>query len=229
DFFYLGGLVSLGFAVVLFRFFQGRLWRTQPPLVWVLLWFAILITGISLPGKYFAHYGYQLFPPFVLFAAAMFTRFVLPGDVFRARVVRGAAIFLVITLPVTNYLKQKHHFDEPDHAKMIADYLNAKQEEGLTIYLDGYKHIIYYLTESPVLTRYVHPSLMYKTDHIKAIGLDVIGETTKIMQQRPRYILYREAPTNYLIQHFLENDYELEQSFPDDVHLFRIKDHGKQS
>ena len=73
------------------------------------------------------------------------------------------------------------------------------------------------------LTPYYHPSLLYKEDHLKALGISQEIELKRIANQQPEFILYKRNPSSQFVQNLIQNNYVLDKKFNNEIFLFKRK------
>jgi 4-amino-4-deoxy-L-arabinose transferase-like glycosyltransferase len=174
----------------------------------ILLWFTLVLVVILLPGNPFGHYFVQLMLP-ISFLAGEF--FAIPVDTLpkwikwlrKPRIGYSLLILLVIT---QIGLQKKDYYDRKDPPKLVAQYLNENLEEGDQIYTTE-DHIIYHLCNRLPLIRYVHPSLFWREKHIKAMEIPLEEELAKIIDAKPRYLIFRDPPESKRFKSYREQYY----------------------
>ena len=187
----------------LLRFFPVTLWffycsknRTVtgpalPVLSWI--WAVCAVVVIILPGKLFYHYFIQLMVPFSLLAGSFFdARRTLPKALAWMR--RGKIVYplLVIALAAHLFFQKKDLIDKKDYVRDVAAWLNERLEPGDKIYTGNYHQILYLLTGTTSPTPYVHSSLIWDAKNNHALMIEQETEWKKILEQQPRFILYKQ-------------------------------------
>ena len=108
-------------------------------------------------------------------------------------------------------MQKKDFLDKSDVPKAVAHYLSSKLEKGDQIYTGDAHQIIYHLLDKKSLTPYVHPSLLWNEDHAQALRIDPSGEISKVMDQRPAFILAQKEKTwDGMIITRYRTDYQLD-------------------
>lgn len=167
-------------------------WRVTGPSLPVLsvLWGSLTLIIVLVPGKFFGHYFIQVMAPLSLLAGSFFDR---RRDVPRSISWMRKPSFIYtafIALLLVNMGFQKADFiDKRDYPKEVAAYLNEMLQPGDILFTGNYHHIIYLLTGTLSPTPYVHRSLMWDAENIKALKIDQETELKKILQQNPRFIV----------------------------------------
>lgn len=194
---------------------------------WVLLisWTVLAWLGITMTGKFFFHYYFQALPPLCLFALTFFM--IKPQDQLRRFFLYKwwypAAIFSgLLTVSWTNQYIQI--LSKPDYTGMIYDELKKHWRSGDQIYTTD-QSILYYLLDCQPPTRYVHTSILFNRDLIRAYEVNTGHEFANIVSQKMNYyVISRNVPA--LIKEDIRKHFELIKIFPDNIRLFRRRKSG---
>ena len=131
DFFYLGGAVSLSFAVTLIRGFGGEGYFKRFSYMHILLlWMGGILFATACVGKNYTHYLYQAFPPFCLFAAQLFNPLTNLSSYTINKWSIGLFLFIVVSIPIVDFIKIKALFSKPDIPQQIAKYISNNTVEN---------------------------------------------------------------------------------------------------
>lgn len=191
----------------------GALWARQPEsrqlrhFCW--LWLGCTALMVILPGKMFGHYHIQLMPPATLLAAS----FLYPGTAVAAGLRKWswrllAALWLAV--PVIHW---DNYHERPDEARQVADYLAPLLEPDDLIYPGDFHQILYHLLDRPVLSPYVHSSLLYYDHHIYALEADIAAEARSLFSLQPRFVLLRQEHHDNEIKQQFRETYRLRHTF----------------
>ncbi len=184
-----------------------------------LLWSALVLLAILLPGKWYGHYYIQFMLPFSFVAGSFFafpaTQFPKPlSTLLRPRV--GFTI-LSLLIMLNMYQQKKDCLDKPDHPKTISKYLEGKLEKEDRIYTSVSHQVLYHLLDKESPTKYVHPSLFWEQKHIRALEVNVEEELAKITEPPPRYIIWRTDRKDDRLDSFLYKNYLLVKTVGKDL------------
>jgi 4-amino-4-deoxy-L-arabinose transferase-like glycosyltransferase len=192
-------------------------WRVTGPSLPVLsvLWGGLALIIVLVPGKFFGHYFIQVMAPMSLLAGSFFDRrrevpksiawMRKPAFVYPALI---AIIFLTLGFQKADFISKQ------DYPKEVAAFLNQRLQPGDILYSGNYHHIIYLLTGTSSPTPYIHRSLLWDAENIKALNIDQEAELQKILQQKPRFILIgKPVPEDNILTLTLASSYKLIQTF----------------
>lgn len=193
---------------------------------WILfvIWTVMTWIGVASTGKFFFHYYFQLLPPLCLFALTWFmfdynNRW------------KGLKSFLIrniywifaalILLSWSNQYWQV--IRKPDVTRLIVDQLREQWMPDDLIYTSD-KNILYYLLDVPPPTRFIHTTVLYNSELIRAYQVDVEKEFQSIVEQHMNYyVLLKES--HPIIEKDVRENFELIQVYPGEVRLYgRIED-----
>jgi len=199
-----------------FLYCAGK-WRVTGPSLPVLsvLWGGLALIIVLVPGKFFGHYFIQVMAPMSLLAGSFFDR---RREVPKwLRWMRKPAFIYpaLIVLVLINMGFQKADFiDKRDYPREVAAFLKERLQPGDILYTGNYHHITYLLTSTSSPTPYVHRSLMWDAENIKAINIDQDVELEKILLQKPRFILTgKSLPTDNILSSTLASSYKVIKTF----------------
>lgn len=215
------------FPITFWFIYCASKWRVVGPSLPLLsgLWFALALIIVLVPGKFFGHYFIQVMAPMSLLAGSFFDhRRELHKSIAWMR--KPAVVYpLLLVLIVINISFQKKDFiDQRDYPKEIAAYLNERLKPDDKIYTGNYHHILYLLTGKDSPTPYVHRSLIWDKENIKAIGIDQNAELEKILAQNPRFIVMaKPVPADNLLSITLASSYEVVKTFDKKATVYERK------
>lgn len=203
--------LNLRFLPVSFMFYYALLHRNTLPVVrrLGLLWGALVLIPILLPGKFFGHYFIQFFLPFSFVAGEFFAR---PAEelprmlrpVFRPKL--GYSL-LALVLAANFYFHKKDYLDRPDTPRQLAAVLKPMLGEEDVLYLGNYHQIVYYLLRKQSPSPYVHRGLLWTEEHQEALGIDTDREVRRIFDANPRIVVVQDSIPNALFNQILEKEY----------------------
>ena len=204
-------------------------WRNTPKLKqrgFILL--AIFLCGIEISllkgGAAYSHYLIQL-TPFLSLAAAAFLNALLNSPI-RWLITCAIVLALVTSTPriiagyqiiISRFLEQKPLSYGP--AYEIAAYLIQENSSREPVYIMN-DHIVYWLMDTPPMSKLVHPSLFtddYLLKYIDGAEISPEREMAKILAQKPKFIvktkelLYLSDKTvaHHLLTETLQTQYQL--------------------
>ena len=212
-------LVTVG-QWVAFR--QHWMMRSQ----WVLFlgWTIFSWIGIAITGKFFFHYYFQALPVMCLFALTWFmvnyNGFWYGTKVFIRDKIYWIFGLMTVVVWINQYLQVLR---KPDITEMIYKHLEKDWKAGDIIYTTD-KNVLYYLLKSDIPTRYIHTSVIYDDELIKAYEVDVQKELQQIVdRQIDYYVILKNA--HPILEVDITENFRLEKEFPNAVKLYyRIKD-----
>ncbi len=183
-------------------------------------WMAAAGAAALLTGKHFLHYYFQLLLP-LCFALSG-----LPGSglrleswALRPRVLTWLAAGLLawsFTLQFTAFARR------PDLPEAAAEYLKTRMRPADRLYCNQ-STVLYFLLEKTPPTRYVHPTLLTKPEHIEAAGIRPEVEFQKIIGQKPRFFVL-EKPVPPQVQKHVERHCRLERTLGGQLLVYRRVD-----
>ncbi|WP_338661215.1 hypothetical protein VQH23_13300 [Pararoseomonas sp. SCSIO 73927] len=184
-----GLLLPLGLAAVL-GLRQGWREATGAPrrraLGFVAGWSAAAVLGVLLFGTYYNHYALPLLLPLSVAAAPLLGRPLQdPGA--RAWKVPAAPALLALGAVATIVPAILHLRSRGDGSEVRA--LAAAVRPGATLYVFDGESILYFLTRSPLPTRYVFPTHLNDRREASGIGVDPVAELRRVLASRPDYVV----------------------------------------
>lgn len=218
DFIYLTGVIAICFFAVIINLTKQNLLKHKALVYW-LIWVSFSIFGACYSGKNFYHYLYPIFPAFSLISGYIFAENYFKSIKFQLYLKKSVVIVLFVSIPVVGILKVNKLFNKPDYPKIIAEYVGKEP-----LFVDNYYHIVHHYNNTLPLSSYYHPSLLYKADHINAIGINPAIEIEKIFNKKPTYVLYKISPSSHSVQNHLLKNYYLDKTFGENVFLFKRKE-----
>lgn len=215
------------FPVTLWFVYCAWHWRTtgkELPLL-SCIWGMLAMIIILIPGKLFYHYFIQFMLPMSLLAGSFFDRRREPGRVLAwMRNPKIGYPLLIIGSLVILYFQKVDFVDKRDYPREVAAWLKTRLQPGDKIYTGNYHQIIYYLTGTDSPTPYIHSSLIWSEENNGALGISREEECRKILDQRPRYIMFnKKFPKNNPMLSALQTDYTLVNLFDGVMHLYERK------
>ncbi|MCI5057411.1 MAG: glycosyltransferase family 39 protein [Flavobacteriales bacterium] len=185
---YLTGFIGVNALIVLIFARPSRFSNKEKTgFILCLIWFVSCLAGAVFTRKYFTHYLYVCFPAMALISAFIVHPVVVISSKWKTRIKHILVVTIALFIPSLGYLKYKTLFSKPDIPKEIAEIVNRDEDRSLFV-MKG-PHIVYHLVEELPPTKYYHPSLIYKADHISALEIDITKEYKKVFQSKPKYLL----------------------------------------
>jgi hypothetical protein len=185
-------------------------------------WGGLVMIIILLPGKLFGHYFIQFLLPFSLLAGNFFDSRMVPGR--GLAWMRKASVgfpILALLIIVNTFYQKKDYYDKRDYPKEIAAFLNAQLKPGDIIYTGDFHPITYLLTDTQSPTPYIHRSLIWTQDNSDALGIQPEEEWTKILNQRPRFIItHKQIEESEILKTSLRDSYRMIKSFGNQVKVY---------
>jgi len=192
-------------------------------------WFLFVWIGISMPAKWFGHYMHQLYLPVAFFApwfligsSAIYERALEK----RRKLINYASLGLLLFLSIRIFFMFYLYVVKDDIPREIALFLSERISVNDTVYVDRDKHVLYLLLDKEVPTKYIHPTLISRTEHVKALNIDADREMEKILRKSPKFlIIYKDHPSKVLQKEIAEN-YKLVKKYrakKDDIHIYEKK------
>lgn len=155
-------------------------------------WLAVGALAVSAPGFFFDHYFLILLPPLSVMSAIgvlAVARFVAPG---RVPLVMGVLVAAVASAPFLVHL-QMHlapgfHLNLPDVSTRVARAIRAEMRPGDVVFVANAQPVIYFLTGSPLPTRFPFPAhLTGGFGNLAGVNMD--AEVARVLETRPRFIV----------------------------------------
>lgn len=216
------------FPLTIWYFISLWYWRITGPALpfFALLWGALAMFIILVPGKLFGHYFLQFLLPMSLLAGSFFDdRRPLSGV---WRWIRRPGIgwpILIVMIVLNIFFQKKDYYDKPDYPRLVAAFLKERLEPGDILYTGDYHHIVYHLTGMKSPTAYIHRSLIWDADNYEALGITADEAFDNIFLQKPRFVLVeKELKPDKPVYHYLLTSYTLIRNFDDKVLVYeRVK------
>ncbi|MBK7870660.1 MAG: glycosyltransferase family 39 protein [Saprospiraceae bacterium] len=187
----------------------------------IITWSLAVLYIIILPGKLFDHYFIQFMLPFALMAGSFFDERRQWDSwlkkIFTPRI--GYPILIILMIANTLFYK-KDYLDKPDYATQMAEYLDNKIQPKDKIYTGNYHQIIYHLLNKESLTHYIHRSLIWDQENANALEINQTKELFKILQQKPRFIIYQGKFLNSAFAAYVKKNYRPLKRFPEEIKIY---------
>lgn len=182
------------------------------------LWFAFAWIAIFMTGKRFFHYYIQSIPVLALFSAIAINA--LLGNWLFAKAVRMlATAVLLISSVLWSQTSQLRRYKDPEFRMMYKELKNEFDEDE-KVYIQQ-ANILYFLFDKRPMQRYVHNSLMFNREHIRAFGIENDVEYSRIMDEAPEHLIMPLRGNPGFEQDFMDH-YEIEHFYSEDfVHWSR--------
>ena len=104
-------------------------------------------------------------------------------------------------------MKIASKFGKPDYPRLVGEYLADKNIPDLRVHVDNYRHVIHFYTNTFPLSKYYHPSLLYRKSHLEVLQISSNEEIDNIMAQQPHYVVYKNSPSSDYMYHQLKVAY----------------------
>lgn len=176
-----------------------------------ILWIALVLFAIYIPGKEFSHYTIQLMLPFSLLAGLFFHPN-LTIDRFTSSVYnkKTGYIILGILLLVIQAINFNDDILKPDYPREIAQVIAEEIEPAERVYVSNYHQIIYYLLDQASPTKFIHSNLLFTSTHL-AFKINAKDEIRRIMDTRPEFVVVQNH--NVQMKTFLGSEYQVIRQF----------------
>ncbi|MCB9264536.1 MAG: glycosyltransferase family 39 protein [Lewinellaceae bacterium] len=186
-----------------------------------LLWAALVLLGVLLPGKLFGHYFIQFMLPFCFLAGEFFsiTREALPKGLRWLRRPKIGYPLLGLLLLTNLVLQYKDYYLKTDYPRQSAAFLAPRLSPGDVVYTAN-DQIIYHLLGTLPPLPYVHPSLFWEEQHIRALEIGREAEIERLKAKQPRFLLFRNPEYEVPFRELLENEYRLTEQIADRVNVY---------
>lgn len=186
----------LKFLPILVFFYWGLFDKKTPKPVKILgfSWYVMAWIIVILPGKKFNHYYLQIIPVVCLIIPYAI-RHLVTWKQFSLKTQSKILVFcslLVLGIAIGN---QSYFWTSRDIAKEIAEDLKPIIHDNDIIFTDAKIHLTYYLLGLKPPSKYVHPTLIFL--HTEAYGISTEIEMNKILDQEPRFIIYRKGNPHF--------------------------------
>ncbi len=224
----LGNLVffldfNLRFLPVAFFFYYALFSRRAhlPSQQFGLLWAALALAGVLLPGKLFGHYFVQFMLPFSFLAGEFFgiAANELPKGLRWIRRPKVGYTLLGLILLANLFLQYKDYYLKTDYPRQAAAYIAPQLAPEDVVYTTN-DQIIYHLLGKLPPQPYVHPSLFWEEQHINALEIDQKSEIEQLKARQPRFMVFRNHQYERSFREFLEKNYRLVKKIEDRVRIY---------
>lgn len=191
-------------------------------LTWV--WSILIFIVVLLPGKSFGHYLIQFMLPFSLLAGSFFNMCrKLPPALSWMRNPKIGYPLLVLCVGINMAFQKMDYFDKRDYPLEIAEWIKPRLSTDKDIYTGNYHHIIYYLTGTRSPTPYVHRTIIWDESLNVALNIDPLHEWTKIIEQKPRFILFENEPdSEHPFYTLIRSQYHHTHTFDNEVRVYEL-------
>ena len=163
----------------------------------VLIWITFCLLSNYLPGKLLAHYLIQLMLPASFLAGNIMSHEIKKPVIIKNLFSKKLGYPLLILFIIGNViLQKKDYFNKEDCPREIANYLELRMNENDIVYTGNASQIIYFLLNTSPPTKYVHSSLLFAKEHIKALNIDPDEVFQSILEKKPSYILIHDKGKN---------------------------------
>lgn len=186
-----------------------------------LLWAALVLLAVMLPGKLFGHYFIQLMLPFSFLAGEFFgiSREELPKRLQWLRQPRIGYSLLVLLIVINLSLQYKDYYLKADYPRQIAAFLAPQLTPDDVVYTINDQVIYHLLGKLPPLP-YVHPSLFWEAQHVEALEIDQEKELQELKALLPRFMIFRSPQYESHFSELLEEKYRLAKQIEERVYIY---------
>jgi hypothetical protein len=193
-------------------------WFLRSQWMLLLIWMVCAWIGILATGKLFFHYYFQALAPLCLFAFT-FAMIRDKDQGWSSTFLRQYGVLtLSLIIPLLWINQYIQVVRKPDVPRMVANYLQPTWKDTDKLYTND-KNIIYYLLRTKPPTRYVHTSILYQPDLIRAYHIDVEKELKAIVAQKIDYYVLTNDVHPVILED-MEKYFDLEAEFPN-IRLYR--------
>lgn len=155
-------------------------------------WFAVAVLAVAVPGHYFDHYFLILLPPLVLLSAVGIFGAATYASPVRGPLLAGGVVVAMMLNPFLFDLRKRImpglHLGLPDTPTRIADAIRAEMRPGDVVFVANSQPVIYFLTGSPLPTRFPFPAHLTGAFGDLA-GVNMDAELARVLATRPRFIV----------------------------------------
>jgi hypothetical protein len=146
-------------------------------------WAAVATAGVLVFGTYYNHYALPLLVPFSVAAAPL-----LGWPAARLRRVPTMLALSLVAVIAATVLTAIHLRSRGDGTEVRALANAATLGPGEFLYVFDGESILYFLTRSPLPTRFVFPTHLNDLREAEGIGIDPVAELRRILASRPAFI-----------------------------------------
>ena len=182
----------------------------RPARLFLFGWLGAALVGFAAFGTFFNHYALPLLPPLAIAAAPGFARVRPWGGIVAALVT--LALFIPYPLDARKY--ERRHGDAAYAQRLVAAI--APRLHGRCLYVFYGEPILYHLTGSCLPTAYAFPFHLSLRRESRALGVDPLAETRRILDTRPPVVVDRintdedvNRPVQAYVRARLRRDYRL--------------------
>ena len=155
-----------------------------------LTWFVFAWVMVILPGKQFKHYYLQLLPSLCFLIPLAFEHLLTKKQSTLKTKTRVIASSLLIVFIVA-VINQSYFWTRMDTPRELASTLEEYVDDDDLMIVDKHLHLTYYLLDLSPPSKYVHPTLIF--NHTKAFGMDTETEMNKMLDKKPKFIIYHKS------------------------------------
>ncbi len=192
---------------------------------WKLIWLTWVIStwlGVVITGKFHFHYLYQVLIPFVFIIASYVSTKKVYRNRFQSWIVQQRIVLIIVaTLMIWGNQYIQLYADKPDYTRIISQEIKLDLDHKDVIYTND-KNILYYLCDTDPPTKYIHTSLLFKPDLIKAYAIDTAEVFDQIKAHQPKYYIIHDQAPRSLVEEIKKN-YQHIKSYGKTIKLFRYK------
>ncbi len=186
-----------------------------------LLWAAMALLGVLLPGKFFGHYFIQFMLPFSFLAGEFFglSREELPKGLRWLRQPKVGYPLLGLILLANLFLQYKDYYLKTDYPRQVAAFIAPRLSPGDIVYTANDQITYHLLGQVPPLA-YVHPSLFWEPQHIQALEISRDAVLQRLMDKRPRFLVFRNPDYIADFADLLDREYRLVKEIDSKVKIY---------
>lgn len=171
-------------------------------------WFVLAWIVVLLPGKPFKHYYLQLVPALSLLVPLAFNQLLSIksySSKLKARIITCA---VAITLMI-GFANQSYFWLKLDTVKAITASLASEVEKNDFILTDNKLQLTHFLLDLTPPTKYVHPTIIFH--HHEAFQLDTEQEINRILDKKPKFILYDQLRQYFETHERIQSTYHFHE------------------
>ena len=105
---------------------------------------------------------------------------------------RRIASVCIILIPLIFYFQKQSYYNRKTDITELYTFLSKELKPGERIYAGNSAHILYYLLNLKSPSPYIHASLLWNSEHLEALQINLNEEAVRILESKPRYILIKE-------------------------------------
>lgn len=157
-----------------------------------LAWLAVAALAVAVPGHFFDHYFLMLLPPLALLSAIGILGAAVYLAPVRWRLLAGVVVVAMMLDPFLFDMRRRImpglHLGLPDTPTRVADAIRAEMRPGDVVFVANSQPVIYFLTGSPLPTRFPFPAHLTGAFGDLA-GVNMDAELARVLATRPRFIV----------------------------------------